>query len=135
MAVSGTGHRVEGGTSKLKEKLDDEASCSHIAGVKAKSKEKREVPALRATKPAALYGQPLMINIRAAKDAISNLVERASRGEEVVITSDGKPKARLVAMQKTEKPFKVDRALLASIPWRGGKRAEELIREDRDGGY
>jgi prevent-host-death family protein len=89
----------------------------------------------RVAEPVAVYGLPMLVNVRAAKDTLSGLLERASRGEEVIITSDGKPKARLVAVRKIGKPFKVDWALLKSIPWRGGKTAEQLIREERDSGF
>ncbi len=89
----------------------------------------------RIAEPASVYGLPTLMNVRAAKDALSGLLEKASRGEEVIITSDGKPKARLVPVRNTAKPFRVDWALLKSIPWRGGKTAEQLIREDRDSGF
>src|SRR5437867_13315192 len=51
---------------------------------------------------------PLQINVRAAKDNLSNLLEQASIGHEIIITSDGKPKAKLVPVQTKRKRFKVD---------------------------
>lgn len=36
------------------------------------------------------------VNVRTAKDQLSSLLERAAQGEEIVITSDGKPKAMIV---------------------------------------
>jgi len=39
---------------------------------------------------------PRILNIYEAKTHLSELVERASRGEEVVIAKAGRPKARLV---------------------------------------
>lgn len=36
------------------------------------------------------------VSVRAAKDQLSSLLQRAAGGEEIVITSDGEPKAMLV---------------------------------------
>ena len=76
---------------------------------------------------------PLQINVRAAKDNLSNLLEQASIGHEIIITSDGKPKAKLVPVQTKRKRFKVDWELLHSMPVTQGPTAEEIIREERDG--
>ena len=76
---------------------------------------------------------PLQINVRAAKDNLSGLLEQAARGHEIIITSDGKPKAKLVPVQMKRKRFKVDWELLRSMPVTSGPTAEEIIREDRDG--
>jgi len=76
---------------------------------------------------------PRQINVRAAKDNLSNLLEEASRGNEIVITSDGIPKAKLVPMQIKRKRFKVNWELLHSMPVTPGPSAEEIIREERDG--
>ena len=72
------------------------------------------------------------INVRAAKDQLSSLLESAAQGNEIVITSDGLPKAKLVAVPSTRKPFRVDWELLQSMPLRRGPTVEELVREDRD---
>ncbi len=45
-------------------------------------------------KPAA----PVQVNLYEAKTQLSSLVERAAKGEEIVIAKAGKPMARLVAM-------------------------------------
>ncbi|MGI8964969.1 MAG: type II toxin-antitoxin system Phd/YefM family antitoxin [Limisphaerales bacterium] len=85
-------------------------------------------------KETAVLDQPLSINVRAAKDNLSSLLERAARGFETIITSDGEPKARLVPIVKKRKPFYADLELLNSIPIRkGAMRAEDIVREDRDG--
>jgi prevent-host-death family protein len=76
---------------------------------------------------------PVQINVRAAKDSLSSLLEEAARGTEIIITSDGKPKAKLVPMQASRKRFKVDWELLKLTPAMPGPKAEELIRADRDG--
>jgi prevent-host-death family protein len=74
----------------------------------------------------------MIANVRTAKARLSELLERAAAGEEVVITSDGKPKARLVAVMGGAKPFRVNRALLRKKAARG-RPAQVLVREDRDG--
>jgi prevent-host-death family protein len=76
---------------------------------------------------------PAQINVRAAKDRLSSLLEEAARGHEIIITSDGQPKAKLVPMQAKRKRFKVDWESLKRAPCKAGPSAEELIREERDG--
>src|SRR5689334_21414528 len=51
---------------------------------------------------------PTVINVRAAKDQLSSLLEQAASGHEVIITSDGMPKAKLVPVRPARKPFRVD---------------------------
>jgi prevent-host-death family protein len=78
--------------------------------------------------------QPLTINVRAAKDQLSSLLEQAAQGNEVIITSDGQPKAKLVPFKAARKPFRVDWELLRSMsPKAGAQSAEEIVRKDRDG--
>lgn len=75
------------------------------------------------------------ISVRAAKAHLSGLLDEVAAGREVVITSDGVPKARLVPMNqhRERKVFTGTWEHLASMPkWNGGPTAEELIREDRD---
>lgn len=43
-------------------------------------------------------------NIHEAKTTLSRLIERASKGEEIIIGKAGKPVAKLVAFQEAEKP-------------------------------
>lgn len=58
--------------------------------------------------PAKAHGQPVQVNLYEAKTQLSSLVERAARGEEIVIAKAGKPMARLVApspvLQTPRKP-------------------------------
>jgi len=75
----------------------------------------------------------LQVNVRAAKDNFSSLLEEAARGHEIIITSDGEPKAKLVPYHMKRKRFKVDWALLRSMPITAGPAAEDIIREERDG--
>lgn len=46
---------------------------------------------------ASAYGVECdVVSVREAKDQFSSLLERASRGERIIITSDGRPKAMIV---------------------------------------
>lgn len=46
---------------------------------------------------AASYGVECdVVSVREAKDRLSSLLDRAARGEQIVITSDGRPKAMIV---------------------------------------
>jgi prevent-host-death family protein len=75
-----------------------------------------------------------VINVRAAKDQLSSLLEQAASGHEVIITSDGTPKAKLIPVRPARKPFRVDWTLLHSVkPKPGAKSADEIVREERDG--
>jgi prevent-host-death family protein len=75
----------------------------------------------------------MIANVRTAKMHLSRLLERAAAGEEILITSDGRPKAKLVGVGVAAKPFRVNRSLLRARPRRKGLPAELLVREDRDG--
>ena len=75
--------------------------------------------------------------IREAKAKLSKLLESAQRGEEVIITSHGKPQARLVPIAHTRGgALDMDRIRkLAKRGWTGkhGPTGTDLIRADRDG--
>ncbi len=76
------------------------------------------------------------ISVRAAKAHLSGLLDQVAAGREVVITSDGVPKARLVPMEggAQRRAFTGSRAHLKTMPkWQGGPTADEIVREDRDG--
>ena len=79
-------------------------------------------------------GERVEVPVRAAKDQLSALLERAAQGENIVITSDGKPKAMIVRYRPviTGQPAKSLRALRRSMPMTPD--STELIREERDGG-
>jgi prevent-host-death family protein len=84
----------------------------------------------------ALPGVGLSIPVRAAKAKLSALLELVAGGQEVTITSDGKPKAVLspVGKKSSQKIFTGTWEHLKKMPpWRGGPTAEEIIRADRDG--
>ncbi len=98
---------------------------------------KRKINSKAHHSPNGIFSDGVMtINVRSAKDRFSKLLELVSKGEEIIITSDGKPKAKLVPFRPKQKPFHVDWSLLK--PKRSsfvGKLSEELIREDRDARY
>jgi prevent-host-death family protein len=84
----------------------------------------------------AIADPPLatVINVRAAKDQLSSLLEQAAQGGEVIITSDGQPKAKLVPVMASRKRFRVHWELLRSMPLnRTAPTAEEILRHERDG--
>ncbi|MCX6859455.1 MAG: type II toxin-antitoxin system prevent-host-death family antitoxin [Verrucomicrobia bacterium] len=82
---------------------------------------------------AGVEPQSTSINVRAAKDQLSSLLEQASRGVEIIITSDGHPKARLVPVRSHGKPYSVDWKWLSDQPLVSGPSAEALLRIERDG--
>ena len=47
-----------------------------------------------------------IVNMHEAKTHLSRLVERAAKGEEVVIAKAGRPVARLVPYEETDEPRK-----------------------------
>lgn len=84
----------------------------------------------------ALPGIGLSIPVRAAKAKLSALLEMVAGGQEVTITSDGKPKAVLLPVAKSakRKVFTGTWEHLQKMPMQTeGPFAEEIIRADRDG--
>lgn len=81
------------------------------------------------------YGVPVEVSVRTAKDQLSALLERAAQGEDIVITSDGKPKAMIVRYRPliTGKPARSMRELRRSMPLTPD--STEMVREERDSGY
>ena len=75
-----------------------------------------------------------VISVRSAKAHLSALLELVAGGQEITITSDGKPKAKLVSATET-KPRKVFQGMgdyLLKQPIHGGPSADEIIRAERD---
>lgn len=85
---------------------------------------------------ATMPGIGPVINVRAAKAHLSALLELVAGGTEVTITSDGKPKAKLVSALAV-KPRKVFAGMgnyLKTMPMQTeGPFADETVRADRDG--
>jgi prevent-host-death family protein len=114
------------------------ATCSHM---KKKRKIRATYPeaeaqALEIKEAATSYGiECEVVNVREARDQLSNLLDRAAKGERIVITSDGTPKAMIVRY----------RPIIRGVPWSSKKHilVEPLIIEDstpfiraeRDSGY
>lgn len=59
-------------------------------------------PAAKSAKKAAR--KPAQVNLYEAKTQLSSLVERAAKGEEIVIAKAGKAMAKLVALPAEAKP-------------------------------
>jgi prevent-host-death family protein len=71
------------------------------------------------------------IGIRQARQALPELVDRAESGEEIVITRQGRPVARLVATTRTTRHLPSLRDFRARLG-AAGTPAARLLREDRD---
>ncbi|MBX3735346.1 MAG: type II toxin-antitoxin system prevent-host-death family antitoxin [Candidatus Didemnitutus sp.] len=83
--------------------------------------------------PASSYAtEPHEVSVRMAKDQLSALLERAARGEEIIITSDGVPKATLSRYKPKPqvKAFEPDMAWLRSMPLLSDSTS--AIRAERD---
>ncbi len=84
---------------------------------------------------AATYGlRRDVLGVREAKDQLSSLLQRASGGEEIVITSDGVPTAMIVRYKPVirGKPYQPNWAHLRSMPMTSDSTV--MIREERDSG-
>jgi prevent-host-death family protein len=77
-----------------------------------KGAKKRGKPIGASKKPIKAYGKPLQLNLYEAKSQLSSLVERAAKGEEIVIAKAGKPMARLVPAPATQRKRKWGQNLL-----------------------
>lgn len=81
---------------------------------------------------AAAYGiRRDVVAVREAKDQLSALLQRAAKGEQIVITSDGEPKAMIVRYRPVlrGKPWQSLKAFRATQPMQPDSAA--LIDEDR----
>ena len=123
-----------------KKNLRGVTTRDYIGGMKAQEAEtlstgEEETMSSVVREMAPRAGVGLTISVRAAKAHLSGLLDEVAAGREVVITSDGVPKARLVPMDAAaqQKPFSGTREHLKTMPpWRGGLTATEIIRADRD---
>ena len=85
------------------------------------------------------YSDHMTATLREAKARLSEMVKRASRGEEVVITVHGKETARLVAVPKRQKKrdrekwlAELDELRCKYSTGKIGRPSEEIIAEDRE---
>lgn len=80
----------------------------------------------------AVYGRRTEVSVRQAKDNLSSLLLRAAEGEEIIVTSDGKPKAMITRIRKELrlKPWRVHPDLAGKLPRLPDSTS--LIREERD---
>lgn len=92
----------------------------------------------RLSEPAVLRDAPngtgRTVTVRDAKAHLSALLEWVAAGNELLITSDGKPKAKLVSAD-SPKPRKVFQGMgnyLMKQPIHRGLSADEAVRQDRD---
>ena len=86
---------------------------------------------------AGVEATPEIVSVRTAKAMLSALLDKVAAGAEVLITSDGRPKARLVPLERepSRKVFTGTPPHLKRIPWRGATGSPDstqLISEDRD---
>jgi prevent-host-death family protein len=85
---------------------------------------------------AAAYGVRCeVVNVRQARDRLSSLLERAAGGEQIVITSDGRPKAMIVRFRPMihGQRWVSMRALRQSMP--PAPDSAPLLRKLRDSGH
>jgi prevent-host-death family protein len=112
-----------------------EATIGHMKKKIAES----EIPAgskdWRVQEAQAACAEPVAVSVRMAKDQLSSLLERAAQGEDIVITSDGKPKAMIVRYRPRiiGQPAKSLRAMRRLMPMTPDSTV--MIREMRDSGY
>jgi len=93
---------------------------------------KKSEPAVLREAAVADWGR--VVTVRDAKAHFSALLEWVASGHDLTITSDGKPKARLVGASEA-RPRKVFQGMgdyLLKQPIHRGPSAEEIVREDRD---
>lgn len=79
----------------------------------------------------------MIASIREARAKLSKLVESAANGEEVILTSHGTPRAKLVALpQRGGERLDLKRirrlARMGRTARRRGPDATEIVSEDRD---
>ena len=83
---------------------------------------------------ATMPGIGEIISVRSAKAHLSALLELVAGGREITITSDGKPKAKLIKAEarEREKVFQGMGDCLLKQPIHRGPTADEISRAERD---
>ena len=76
-----------------------------------------------------------VVNVREAKDQLSSLLDRAARGAQIIVTSDGRPKAMIVRFRPVVRgsKWKSLQSFRETMPL--SSDSTPLIRELRDDGY
>lgn len=75
----------------------------------------------------------MIIKLKDAKARLSELIQKAGEGNDVIITRHGQAVAKIAPLTQTDQAFRVNRKLLAfKLPSQKGPTSEEIIREDRD---
>ena len=95
-----------------------------------------EAQKLMIRESAAAYGIDCeVVNVRQAKDQLSRLLDKASKGSRIVITSDGRPRAMIVRFR----PAVAGARWLPHTELRKKTLLREdstpFIREERDSGF
>lgn len=100
-----------------------------------RQRKKRVTPGMVEEEAAEVLRRRTEVSVREAKDQLSSLLARAAEGEEIVITSDGEPKAMLVRHRPVVggKPWRSIEAFRATLPMAPDSTA--MLREMRDSGY
>jgi prevent-host-death family protein len=100
-------------------------------------RERRKLPTPGMVEEAAaeVLRRRATVAVREAKDQLSALLARAEAGEEIVITSDGEPKAMLVRYRPVVggKPWRSLEDFRATLPM--GPDSTATLREMRDSSY
>jgi prevent-host-death family protein len=78
-----------------------------------------------------IVGAMKRVGIKQARQELPDLIDRAEAGEEIVITRQGRPVAKLVAAPQDRKPLPALKDFRDQIG-RLGSAAVDLVREDRD---
>jgi prevent-host-death family protein len=112
------------------------ASSGHMKPKQPIYTQRQPETAQQIREAAAAYGLKRdVVSVREAKDQLSGLLQRAALGEQIVITSDGEPKAMIVRYRPAlrAKPWQSLKSFRDTMPMTPD--STPLIREMRDSGY
>jgi prevent-host-death family protein len=85
---------------------------------------------------AAAYGVECdVVSVREAKDQLSSLLDRAQRGEQIIITSDGRPKAMIVRYRPMIQGAKWTSRRALRQKTSVSEDSASILRAERDTGY
>ena len=100
-----------------------------------KSKPTKGAKSWTVSEAAVAYAKPVEVSVSTAQEQLQALLERAALGENIIVTSDGKPMAMIVRYRPviTGQPARSMAALRRSMPM--SPDSTPLIRKMRDRGY